>query len=116
MPVARPSRPTIHINDRSHLLSVADHFHTRCPTVHEVGLSALPEPTYITTSSSCVHSPSDIDDFLAGYPRQRDDLPSSSTPNVDFYKDEKPMLPDRLRYEEWMKRNENDFEELEANQ
>lgn len=56
----------------------------------------------------------DIDDFLAGYPGQRGD--ASSSTNVELYRNERNMQPDGAKYEDWMKRNEHDFEELEANQ
>jgi hypothetical protein len=56
----------------------------------------------------------DIDEFLAGYPGQRGD--ASSSINVEFYKNQRKMQPDGTKYEDWMRKNENDYEELEANQ
>ena len=57
----------------------------------------------------------DVQHFLRGYPGQGSSA-SSSTPNLDFYRNAAPCRPDRLLYEDWMKRHEGEYDELESNQ
>jgi hypothetical protein len=57
---------------------------------------------------------SDIADFQAGYPGQSNNLKLRA--NLDFYRNEAPMQPDDLRYEEFMRKYAEDWYELESNQ
>jgi hypothetical protein len=52
--------------------------------------------------------------FRAGYPDQTDD--QNARANLDFYSNNIAMMPDRLTYEEFMTKNEHDWDELEYNQ
>jgi hypothetical protein len=56
----------------------------------------------------------DIEHFIASYPGRKEDTRSS--PNVDFYRNEGKMQPDNMKYEDWMNKYGQDFEELEDNQ
>ncbi|WWC97092.1 hypothetical protein V866_003970 [Kwoniella sp. B9012] len=58
--------------------------------------------------------PRDIDLFLSSYAGQSSS--SLGDKNYRFYSNRIPCQPDGLKYEEWMKRYENDMIELELNQ
>lgn len=52
--------------------------------------------------------------FLAGYPGAPNDTDKKA--NLDFYRNERPMMPEGLTYDAFMRRYSRDYEELEANQ
>jgi len=49
----------------------------------------------------------DIDIFLANYPRTPDNL--KATAKIDFYSNRIAMMPDRMRYEDFMRKYERDL-------
>lgn len=62
-------------------------------------------------SSSDRRLPSDIADFIAGYPGQRDDR--SLNANAEFYADRAPALPTKMVWHELIERLEGDWDEME---
>ncbi|KAI9635903.1 opioid growth factor receptor conserved domain-containing protein [Dioszegia hungarica] len=57
--------------------------------------------------------PRDVQIFLAGYPGAPNDTDKKA--NLDFYRNERPMMPEGLTYDAFMRRYSRDYEELEAN-
>ncbi|GFZ50769.1 hypothetical protein JCM24511_08527 [Saitozyma sp. JCM 24511] len=57
--------------------------------------------------------PRDIEVFLAGYPGQGSDAHRSA--NLEFYTNEREMQPDGVTLDEFVRRYERDYEELESN-
>jgi hypothetical protein len=68
----------------------------------------------LTATPLIVLYSADIEVFLAGYPSQASDAHRSA--NLEFYTNEREMQPDGLTLDQFVRRYERDYEELESNQ